>query len=64
MKTEELFFIVRIEVQTEYGHIDETLQEMEKTSRFFITDTPKVKVIHSEILTTKTRNLTNKNHGA
>ncbi|KQM77967.1 hypothetical protein ASE74_16380 [Pedobacter sp. Leaf216] len=64
MKTEEIFFIVRIEVKTEHGHIDETLQEMEKTSRFFITNTPKVKVINSEILTTKIRNLKNRNHGA
>lgn len=64
MKTEEIFFIVRIEVKTEYGHIEETLQEMEKTSRFFITNTPKVKVLTSEILSTKTRNLKNRNHGA
>lgn len=64
MKTEEIFFIVRIEVKTEHGHIDETLQEMEKTSRFFITDTPKVKVLTSEILATKTRNLKNRDHGA
>lgn len=64
MKTEEIFFIVRIEVKTEHGHIDETLQEMEKTARFFITNTPKVKVLTSEILSTKTRNLKNRNHGA
>lgn len=64
MKTEEIFFIVRIEVKTEHGHIDQTLQEMEKTSRFFITNTPKVKVIHSEILSTKVRTLKNRNHGA
>jgi len=64
MKTEELFFIVRIEVRTEHGHIEETLQEMEKTSRFFITNTPKVKVLTSEILSTKTRNLKNRDHGA
>ena len=64
MKTEEIFFIVRIEVTTQHGNIEETLQEMEKTSRFFITNTPKVKVINSEILTTKVRNLKNRNHGA
>ncbi|WP_146202949.1 hypothetical protein [Pedobacter paludis] len=64
MKTEEIFFIVRIEVRTEHGHIDETLKEMEKTSRFFITNTPKVKVLTSEILSTKTRNLKNRDHGA
>lgn len=63
MKTEEIFFIVRIEVKTEHGHINETLQEME-SSRFFITNTPKVKVINSEILTTQIRNLKNRNHGA
>lgn len=56
MKTEELFFIVRIEVQTEHENINDTLQEMEKHSRFLMTDTPNVKVIISEILTTKTRN--------
>lgn len=54
MKTEEIFFIVRIEVKTEHGHTNETLQEMEKTSRFFITNTPKVKVLTCEILTTQT----------
>jgi hypothetical protein len=64
MKTEEIFFIVRIEVKTEHTHIDETLQEMEKTSRFFITNTPKVKVIHTEILSTKLRTPKNRNHGA
>lgn len=62
MKTEEIFFIVRIEVKTEHGHIDETLHEMEKTSRFFITNTPKVKVISSEILSTKIRVPKNRNH--
>lgn len=56
MKTEELFFIVRIEVQTEHENINDTLQEMEKQSRFLMTDTPNVKVVKSEILTTKTRN--------
>ncbi|RZJ87477.1 MAG: hypothetical protein EOO20_16000 [Chryseobacterium sp.] len=56
MKTEELFFIVRIEVETGYENINDTLKEMEKQSRFLMTDTPKVKVMNSEILTTKTRN--------
>jgi len=59
MKTEELFFIVRIEVQTDHENISDTLQEMEKQSRFLMTDAPKVKVINSEILTTKTRNKKN-----
>ncbi|WP_231464831.1 hypothetical protein [Pedobacter sp. Leaf132] len=56
MKTEELFFIVRIEVQTEHENINDTLQEMETQSRFLMTDTSNVKVVNSEILTTKTRN--------
>lgn len=56
MKTEELFFIVRIEVQTDHENINDTLKEMEKQSRFLMTDTPNVKVVNSEILTTKTRN--------
>jgi len=64
MKTVEIFFIVRVEVRTQHDHIEHTLQEMETSSRFFITNTPKVKVIESEILTTKTRNLKNRNHGA
>ncbi|UKT66041.1 hypothetical protein [Pedobacter mucosus] len=64
MKTEELFFIVRVEVNTQHGHIDETLEEMERISRFLMTDTPMVKVIHSEILTTKTRNKKNEYQGA
>ncbi|RZK35669.1 MAG: hypothetical protein EOO90_28780 [Pedobacter sp.] len=55
MKTEELFFIVRIELNTDHENINDTLQEMEKQSRFLMTDTPHVKVINSEILTTKTR---------
>lgn len=55
MKTEELFFIVRIEVQTEHDNINNALQEMETHSRFLMTDTPNVKVVNSEILTTKTR---------
>lgn len=56
MKTEELFFIVRIEVRTEHGNINNSLEEMEKHSRFLMTDTPNVRVINSEILTTKIRN--------
>lgn len=64
MKIEEIFFIVRIEVKSEHAHINETLQEMEEISRFFITDTPRVKVIQSEILTTQTRNLKSRKHGA
>ncbi|WP_316795057.1 hypothetical protein [Pedobacter agri] len=59
MKTEELFFIVRIEVRTDHESINDTLKEMEEQSRFLMTDTPKVKVINSEILTTKTRNQKN-----
>jgi hypothetical protein len=64
MKIEEIFFIVRVEVKTEHRYINETLQEMEKSSRFFITNTPEVKVINSEILTTQMRNFKNRNHGA
>ncbi|WP_025146563.1 hypothetical protein [Pedobacter jeongneungensis] len=63
MKTEELFFIVRIEVQTAHENINDTLRDMESGSRFLMTDTPKVKVISSEILTTKSRNLKTTNHG-
>lgn len=57
MKNEEIFFIVRVEVNTQHEHIAETLQEMENSSRFLMTDTPKVKVAHCEILTTQIRNL-------
>lgn len=64
MKKEELFFIVRIKVQTSHENINDTLQEMESCSRFLLTDTQNVKVTHSEILTTKTRDLKTKNHGA
>ena len=64
MKTQEIFFIVRIEVTSTHQLIDQTLQEMESTSRFLMTDTPNVKVIHAEILTTKTRNPKDSNHGA
>lgn len=64
MKTEELFFIVRLEVQTEHESINDTLAEMEKASRFLMTDTLKVKVTQCEILTTKTRTLKTSNHGA
>ncbi|AZI24086.1 hypothetical protein EA772_01525 [Pedobacter sp. G11] len=59
MKTEELFFIIRIEVQTGHENINDTLQEMEKQSRFLMTDTPSVKVMNAEILTTKMRNKNN-----
>ncbi|WP_344767458.1 hypothetical protein [Pedobacter ginsengiterrae] len=64
MKTQEIFFIVRIEVYSTHALIDQTLQEMESTSRFLMTNTPNVKVVHAEILTTKIRNLKNNNHGA
>ncbi|MFD2286194.1 hypothetical protein GJU39_20680 [Pedobacter petrophilus] len=64
MKTQELFFIVRIEVETAYEHLSDTLKEMEETSRFLMTNSPKVKVVNSEILTTKTRNLKNSTDGA
>ncbi|RZJ83707.1 MAG: hypothetical protein EOO20_22315 [Chryseobacterium sp.] len=56
MKTEELFFIVRIEIQTEHGNINDSLEEMEKQSRFLMTDTPNIRIINTEILTTKIRN--------
>lgn len=62
MKTEEIYFVVRLEVKTEHAHIDQTLQEMEKTARFFITNTPKVKVLNCEILTTKVRNIKSRDH--
>ncbi|WP_316809131.1 hypothetical protein [Pedobacter agri] len=56
MKTEEIFFIVRIEVETNHHNVNIALEEMEKKSRFLMTDTPNVRVTTAEILTTKTRN--------
>ncbi|WP_231424696.1 hypothetical protein [Pedobacter sp. Leaf250] len=64
MKTEELFFIVRVEVNTKHSNLNETLQELEASSRFLMTNTPKITIIHTEILTTKMRTPKNEDHGA
>lgn len=63
MENQTLYLMVKVEVQSAYRNISDTVNEIETQSKISVTNTPKVKVLETEILLTRVRNFKNINHG-
>lgn len=63
MEYQTLYLMVRVAVETEHIQISDTVNEVETQAKLSIEDTPKVKVLETEILLTRVRNIKNINHG-
>lgn len=63
MKYQTLYLMVRVAVQSDHQNISDTVNEVETETKIIIKDTPKVKVLETEILLTRVRNIKNINHG-
>lgn len=63
MKYQTLYLMVRVAVQSDHQNISDTVNEVETKSKITIKDTPKVKVLETEILLTRVRNIKNISHG-
>ena len=61
MKAETVYLMVRVAVLSDYENISDTVHELEAESLLSLTDTPKLKVVETEILLTRVPNL-KKNH--
>lgn len=53
---EVLYLMVRVEVQSTFKNISDTVNEIETLSEFKVTDTENVKVVKTEFLLTRIRN--------
>ena len=53
---EVLYLMVRVEVQSTFENISDTVNEVETLSEFKVTDTENVKVVKTEFLLTRIRN--------
>lgn len=53
---EVLYLMVRVEVQSTFKNISDTVNEVETLSEFQVTDTKNVKVLKTEFLLTRIRN--------
>ncbi len=62
-KYHTLYLMVRVMVETELVTISDAVHEVETHSKFILPDTPKVKILETEILLTRIRNVNNINHG-
>lgn len=63
MKYQTLYLMVRVAVQSDHQNISDTVNEVETETKITIKDTQKVKVLETEILLTRVRNIKNINHG-
>ncbi len=63
MKYQTIYLMVRVAIQSEHQNIADTVHEVETSSRITLQDTPQVKVLQTEILLTRVRNIKNINHG-
>lgn len=63
MKYQTLYLMVRVAVQSDHQNISDTVNEVETKTKISIKDTPKIKVLETEILLTRVRNIKNINHG-
>lgn len=63
MKYQTLYLMVQVTVQSDHQNISDTVNEVETQATFSLNDTPKVKVMETEILLTRVRNLKNTDHG-
>jgi hypothetical protein len=55
--------MIRVMVQSDHQDIANTVNEVETQAAFSLTDTPAVKILETEILLTRVRNVKNINHG-
>lgn len=53
---EVLYLMVRVEVQSTFKNISDTVNEIETLSEFKVSDTENVKVLKTELLLTRIRN--------
>lgn len=63
MKYQTLYLMVRVAVQSDHQNIADTVNEVETQATFSLNDTSKVKMLETEILLTRVRNIKNINHG-
>lgn len=56
MEREAVYLMVLVEVESEHQNISDTVHELESQAVISVSDTPKVKVLITEILLTRTRN--------
>ena len=56
MKKEVIYLMVRVEVETNFENISDTVHEVESKAVLNITDTPEIKILDTEILLTRIRN--------
>jgi hypothetical protein len=63
MKYQTLYLMVRVAVQSDHQNIVDTATEVEMQATFSLNDTSKVKILETEILLTRVRNIKNINHG-
>ena len=56
MEREAVYLMVLVEVESEHKNISDTVHELETQAVISVSDTPKVKVLITEILLTSTRN--------
>jgi len=63
-KYHTIYLMVRAVCETELTTISDAVHEVETHSAFILPDTPRVKILETEILLTRVRNVNNINHGA
>lgn len=63
MKYQTLYLMVRVAVASDHVNISDTVNEVETQATFSLNDTNKVKILETEILLTRVRNIKNINHG-
>ena len=63
MKHQTLYLMVRVVVQSDHQNLSDTVNEVETQATFSLNDTSAVKVLETEILLTRVRNIKNINHG-
>ena len=56
MEREAVYLMVLVEVESEHQNISDTVHELETQAVISVSDTPKVKVLITEFLLTRTRN--------
>ena len=57
MKKEIIYLMVRVEVETNFENISDTVHEVESKTVLSITDTSQVKILDTEILLSRVRNI-------
>jgi hypothetical protein len=62
-KYHTLYLMVRAVVETELTTISDAVHEVETHSAFILPDTPRVKILETEILLTRITNPNKINHG-